>query len=103
MTSWVVIGTDVMREARRRLGLSYEAVARKLPVSSKTYERWEKRGEVPRSDLERLAEILELQIERPALDPLQVDGRWVANDELSAEIIARLERIEKLLRDRPAS
>jgi DNA-binding XRE family transcriptional regulator len=42
---WVPIGTETMRDARKHLGLSYEAVGRALSVASKTYERWEKAGE----------------------------------------------------------
>ena len=103
VTDWVLIETDVLKQARRRRGLSYEGVARLLHVSSKTYERYETRGRVPRHVLPSLAEILELEIEieRPA--PLRVPDRWTPADDLSAEIIARLDRIEKLLRDRPAS
>ena len=44
---WAILGTKPMKEARLRLGLGYETMARKLPVSSKTYERYEKAGRVP--------------------------------------------------------
>ena len=63
VTDWVPLGSDVMRDARKRLGLSYEGVARLIPVSSKTWERWEKRGEVPRPHLRKVAEALSLQVE----------------------------------------
>ena len=65
VTDWVMVDTDVLKEARGRLGLSHEAVARQFPVSSKTYGRWENAGRVPRADLPRLAEILRLTIEQP--------------------------------------
>jgi transcriptional regulator with XRE-family HTH domain len=99
VTDWVMVETDVLREARKRLGLSYEAVARQLYVSSKTYERWEKAGRIPRPVLPRVAEILKLQIEREGQPPLAL----AVDDELSREIIARLDRIETLLRNQLAS
>ena len=101
VTDWVMVDTDVLKEARRQLGLSHEAVARKFPVSSKTYGRWENAGRVPRTELPRLAEILGLKIEQPESAPTHL--AWTPSDELGAEIIARLERIESLLRNRPAS
>jgi transcriptional regulator with XRE-family HTH domain len=103
VTNWVEIDSERLREARQRLGLSYETVARRLHVSSKTYERYEKRGRVPHELLPRLAEVLELEIETAPSVPLRVAATWTAGDDLALEIIARLDRIEKLLRDRPAS
>lgn len=97
VADWFPIETEVLREARRRLKLSYETVAREIPVSSKTYERYEKRGRVPRDILPRLAQILELEIETPAREPLRVTEPTA---EAFAEIIERLDRIEKLLRRR---
>lgn len=62
---WVTLGQDVMKGARNSRGWSCESVARKIPVAAKTYDRWEKRGQVPISDVEKVAAILGLQIERP--------------------------------------
>jgi transcriptional regulator with XRE-family HTH domain len=103
VTDWVMVEPAVLREARKRLGLSYEAMARQLSVVSKTYERWEKAGRIPRTDLARVAEILELEIEQPNAPSLRITETWQPSDDLTAEIISRLDRIEKLLRDRPAS
>lgn len=64
LTKWVTLGSEVMKGAREGLGLSYEAVARLVHVSSKTYERWEKRGQVPAHTLDVVAEALSLEIER---------------------------------------
>jgi transcriptional regulator with XRE-family HTH domain len=98
VTDWVMIETTVLREARLRLSLSYEAVARRLHVSSKTYERYEKRGRVPREIVPTVAEILELQIEAAMPGPPRVVDTWSPDDDdLGVEIIARLDRIEKLL------
>lgn len=98
VTDWVMVETDVLREARKRVGLSYEAVARQVHVASKTYERWEKGGRVPRPIFPRVAEVLELQIERQGQPPVS----WAPSDEF-AEIITRLDRIERLLRKQLAS
>ena len=64
VAKWVPLGTDTMRSARESKGWSYETTAREIPVSSKTYERWEKRGEVPNHALEQVARVLDLSIER---------------------------------------
>jgi predicted transcriptional regulator len=97
---WVPIETEILREARLRLGFSYETVARELHVVSKTYERYEKRGRVPRESLPKLAEILELEISQPARAPLRFTE---TSSDVGAEIIVRLDRIEKLLRTKLAS
>ena len=103
VTDWFDIATAVLREARTRKSLSYETVARHLHVSSKTYERYEKQGRVPRELLPKVAEVLGLEIETATPTPLRVTDTWSPNDELGVEIIVRLDRIEKLLRERPAS
>jgi transcriptional regulator with XRE-family HTH domain len=92
---WVPIETAILREARLRLGMSYETVARKLPVSSKTYERYEKAGRVPRESLPRLAEVLELEISQPTRAPLRFTE---SPRDVGTEIIDRLDRLEKFLR-----
>lgn len=91
MTQWVEIGTDTLRDARHRLGLSYESAARLVPVSSKTWERWEKRGQVPRPHLYRVAEALGLELEWEEPEPVPVSAVQSKQDRLSA--------IERELRD----
>jgi transcriptional regulator with XRE-family HTH domain len=103
VTDWVMIESSVLRDARTRLRLSYETVARRLHVSSKTYERYEKKGRIPRNLVPTIAAILELEIESAMPRPLKVTDTWTATDDLGAEIIARLDRIEKLLQQQPAS
>lgn len=66
VTNWVAISTDVLRSARKAKGLSYEAVSRLANVSSKTYERYEKEGRLPEHSVDAFAEILGLEIDRPA-------------------------------------
>ena len=92
---WVMVDGAILKSARLRLGLSREAVARQIPVVSKTIERWENQNRVPRELMPKLMAILELELETPALPPLKIAGdRW-------DEVIERLDRIEQLLLDRP--
>lgn len=72
VTDWVALETATLKNARKSLGLSYEAMGRKLNVAAKTWERWEKAGRIPRWELARVAEILELEIERPARQRVEV-------------------------------
>jgi transcriptional regulator with XRE-family HTH domain len=97
MTDWVMIESTVLREARRRLSLSYEAVARQIPVSSKTYERYEKNGRVPRELIDTVAGILELDIQTAKPPPPRVTDTWSVREDFAADVIKRLERIEELL------
>lgn len=66
VVDWVELGTDVMRTSRKARGYSYEAMGRQLNVAAKTWERWEKAGRVPRHNLDRVADVLNLELERPA-------------------------------------
>jgi transcriptional regulator with XRE-family HTH domain len=98
MTDWVMIDSTVLREARKRLSLSYEGVARQIPVSSKTYERYEKNGRVPRELIATVAGILELDIETAKPAPPRVTDTWSVREDFALDVIGRLERIEELLK-----
>ena len=88
VAEWVTIGIDVFGDAQKRLGLSDERAARLVPVSVRTWIRWRQRGQVPIHSLDRVAQILELEIERPAHD-----RRVVVDDALDAqELYDRLDR-----------
>lgn len=63
VAEWVELGTDEMQAAQNRLGLSNERLAPKLYIASKTWERWKKRGAVPRRELERVASVLGMVVE----------------------------------------
>src|SRR5215831_11650644 len=77
---WVIIDGAILESARLRRGLSREAVARQIPCSSKTYERYEKQGRVPRELMPKLMAILEIEIEAPAQPALKFSSestdRW---------------------------
>jgi len=96
--NWVKIDPVVLESARDRLGLSREAVARQIPVASKTIERWEKQGRVPREVMPKLMAILEIELEAPSLPPVRFSGE---PPDWKQDVTERLERIEQLLRDRP--
>lgn len=90
---WVFIDTAILRTARERKGLSYETMSREIPVASKTWERYEKAGRIPRPNLARVAEILDLEIEEPARQRVTVGSPAEDREDL----IDRLERIEQLM------
>src|ERR1044072_2841523 len=95
---WVHIGPDTMRKAREAKGLSMEAAARDLHVSTKTYDRNEKDGRWRKHDLENLARVIGLVIEQPALGPtVKLDESSAQEAELLEVrrlIVEALERVE---------
>src|SRR4051812_6752460 len=78
LPEWVFIDAAVLRTARERKGLSYETMARAIPVSAKTWERYEKAGRVPRHMVARIAAPLGLEIEEP--EPQRVTARVPRSD-----------------------
>lgn len=103
--NWAYIDTDVLRSARDSRGLSYEAMGRLIPTSSKTYERWEKGGRIPVELVGVIADLLDLEIERPqrtrttvTVDGGARDGAEATDiDVLRAEMARRLNGVEGLL------
>lgn len=101
VTDWVELGTPTLKTARKAKGFSYEAMGRQLGVAAKTWERWEKAGHVPRHNLERIASILDLEIDWPRRGKLSVQEpedpvRQAVREEM-AEVYEVLERIEARL------
>lgn len=97
---WIHVPTGVLREARRRRRLSYEAVARELHVSSKTYERYEKDGRLPEELIGLACEILGIEVVTPDRQDLRLQVRPRSADELMLEAMARLEEKIDLLQRR---
>jgi transcriptional regulator with XRE-family HTH domain len=93
---WVELDTATMNSARRAKGLSYEAVARLLNVSSKTYERYEKAGRVPRWMLPAVAAALDLEIEQAEPRRIRIDDE-VDEAEQLARLDDRVGRVEEEL------
>lgn len=84
------IGSARLQEAQEATGLSNESIARQIPVSTKTWERWKKMGRVPTASLPAVAKALNLTIVRPVLDPLEVE---VLGDGMGA-VLERLTQVE---------
>lgn len=93
VNSWIEIGVDTMRTARNAKGLSYEAMGRLLNVSSKTYERHEKAGRLPRQLVEKFATILDLEIDTPT--PVRITVP--ADPSLSSDVRELRVQIERLV------
>jgi transcriptional regulator with XRE-family HTH domain len=96
LTKWVTLGSDVMKGARDSLGLSYEAVARQVPVAAKTYERWEKRGQVPAPSVARIAELLRLEIEHAPRTTVTVANDEESMTDIRRELAIEVARLRKL-------
>lgn len=97
VTEWVYIDTDILRSARERRGLSYETMARTIPVAAKTWERYEKDGRVPRHLVMAVAKTLELEIEQPAAQSITVPPAD-SSDELRLLILDVDEKVDRLLK-----
>lgn len=99
VAKWVAIDTTTLKNAREAKGLSYEAVARNLGISAKTWERYEKDGRVPRWQVRDIADLLELEVaESP---PPQVDVPSEADDDRISRLETRVEdmdaKVDRLL------
>lgn len=98
MVDWAEIDTATLRDARKRAGLSYEAIARQLHISAKTWERYEKQGRIPRHLLAQVAEILDLEIEEAGRVTVRVTSREAGDLRAElADLRQTLSRIEGLL------
>lgn len=104
---WVYIDSAVLMEARHAQGLSYESLARQLHVSSKTWERYEKAGRIPRPLLTRVAHFLQLEVEEPEPrrvtlavedEPALLAALTALDRRLDVDVLPRLDRIEASLR-----
>lgn len=93
VNDWVDLGTTTLLTARKRQGLSYEAMGRQLNVASKTYERYEKRGRIPRQMLVKVADILDLEIDQPTRERITLP----AEPGLAEEVRALRTQLERLI------
>lgn len=81
------LGKQRIQDAQESAGLSNEAIARKVPVSEKTWRRWKERGEIPTSALPAVAKALRLELHQ--LNP---------ETTVASDLAERLDQIEHLLR-----
>lgn len=56
------LGRQRLQDAQDAVGLSNESIARKVPVSEKTWRRWKEKGEVPTASLPAVAKALRLEL-----------------------------------------
>lgn len=71
VAEWTDVGTEEMETAQARTGLSDEKLAGKIPVSSKTWVRWKRRGQIPTHLLPKVAPILGFEL--VPLEPVRVE------------------------------
>lgn len=93
---WVYLPTADLKAARGRAGLSYENLARELHVSSKTWERYEKAGRVPRHLMPAVVRILDLEIEEPKVGPIIARAETVDEQDERAQVARVLAAVEEL-------
>jgi transcriptional regulator with XRE-family HTH domain len=95
---WIELGSAEMRRARGKR--SQEEVAARIPVSSKTYWRWEAKGRVRADAARRVAEVLDLQppTSRSTGAVDAGDDLLEAVSALRRDLWARLNRLERELK-----
>jgi hypothetical protein len=59
------IDREILDEAQNARGFSHERMARDLYISEKTWRRWKAKAAIPADRLDDVAEVLNLDIERP--------------------------------------
>jgi len=89
------IGPERLKEAQNRVGLSDEAVARLIHVSTKTWWRWRRSGTVPTVHLPAVAKALRLEFH----DEPTVLERSSAEEDGLALIASRLQSLEGLVEE----
>lgn len=77
------LGTARIQEAQDAVGLSNEAVARRIPVSERTWRRWKESGEIPTASLPAAAAALRLELRE-----LAAADDYGASDGLSTTVLA---------------
>lgn len=105
VTNWVPVGTARLQEAQTATGLSNERLARQIPVSSKTWERWKAKGAIPASSLPAVAKALRLELVDPdeqrrleLVRGVTTDDRLAALADAVDEVLAGQRELRTLLR-----
>jgi DNA-binding XRE family transcriptional regulator len=90
---WIHVGEETMLGAREALGLSRESVARQLHIASKTYERHEKDGRIPRYRVGDYARVLGLNITEPERESVSLPGEPESFQDVVREMRATQDQI----------
>jgi transcriptional regulator with XRE-family HTH domain len=93
---WIELGSAEMRRARGTR--SQEEVAARIPVSSKTYWRWEMKGRVRADAARRVVDVLGLELPRSPGPAQGADDLLEAVTALRRDLWARLNRLERELK-----
>lgn len=101
------IGREELQRAQDTVGLSNERLARRIPVSEKTWRRWKDAGEVPTAWLPKIAEVLRLELVEPPREIVEAADHLDLQEQAAggvaqlldgqAETLAALARIEEKL------
>jgi hypothetical protein len=103
VTEWTTVGSKEMEDAQARTGLSDERLARMIPISSKTWTRWKKRGQIPTHLLPKVAPILGFEL--VTIEPLQIpvagdqpvsEGTLVLTPALRESVAVLVELVQRL-------
>lgn len=93
------IGAARIEEAQKAVGLSNEAIARRIPVSEKTWRRWKQAGDIPTAALRTVAAALRLDLHElnPNGDsPVGATAQQVSVEQFE-ELSGKVDRILALL------
>lgn len=87
------IDAEILHDAQNARGFSNERIARELFISEKTWRRWKAKAAIPADRVDDVAEVLNLDIERPPARRviLAAEAQGVA-DQLAA-VQHRLEQL----------
>jgi len=100
-TDWIEIGSEKMRMARRQRMLSMDETAHRIrqagfKLTGRTYDRWEKRGEVPRSALSAVSAVLGFDA-GALLNAQPARVQWQQIAEALGEVVATQKVLVELL------
>lgn len=87
---------EAIRARRKELGMSQEDLARRLDVSVRTYQRWEKNKDARDNvspKLEQIAEVLETTADQLTADALVIAGGPEDRPLESDEVVALIEKV----------
>lgn len=96
---WVAVERRVLQAAQDSVGLSNERLAAQLNMTSKTWERRKTEGRLRTDELDRVADVLGLTVERPAYEAtVALDGDGLLSL-LREQVVREHELTRQVLRE----